>query len=215
MEWVVPNLEEVKANLLKIQKKVDGELRFTSRERNWSAVMAANFTGGLIAKQLGLLDWDMKPIYKEVTAYIADLKQETIMPTNNIASVLGDFILRHSTNMLVVDDGADQRTHKPKFPILEPKGDLIIRYEPDTQLMYVIAKRFKQDCVESQIDYKDTLRALERKGMFKSTVTKRMSKGMKVVAPGVHALVFDCNNSDFFDIDKFVDSQLDIKDTEE
>ena len=215
MQWVVPNLEEVKNNLLKIQKKVDGELRFTSRERNWSAVMAANFTGGLIARQLGLIDWDMKPIYKKVTAYIADLKRETIMPTSNIASVLGDFILRHSINMLVVDDGADQRTHRPKFPVLEPKGDLIIRYEPDTRLMYVLANRFKRDCVESQIDYKDTLRALERKGIFKGTVTKRMSKGMKIVSSGVHALVFDCNNSDFFDVDKFVDSQLDIKDTEE
>lgn len=215
MQWVVPNLEEVKQSLLKIQKKVDGELRFTSRERNWSAVMASNFTGGLIARRLGLIDWDMKRIYKEVTAYIADLKQETIMPASDITSVLGDFILRHGNNILAVDDGADQRTHKPKFPILEPKGDLIIRYEPDTRLMYVIAKRFKQDCVESQIDYKDTLRAFERKGIFTGAVTKRMSKGMKVVAPGVHALVFDCNNSDFFDIDKFVDSQLDIKDTEE
>jgi hypothetical protein len=81
--------------------------------------------------------------------------------------------------------------------------------------MYVLANRFKRDCVESQIDYKDTLRALERKGIFKGTVTKRMSKGMKIVSSGVHALVFDCNNSDFFDVDKFVDSQLDIKDTEE
>jgi hypothetical protein len=87
---------------------------------------------------------------------------------------------------------------------LEPKGELLIRYEPDTKKLFFAAKPFKNDCVKFQVNYKDTLQQLQKKGIFTGTMNKRLSKGMKVVAPGVHSLVFDCSNSDFLDMDGLV-----------
>ena len=70
--------------------------------------------------------------------------------------------------------------------------------------MYIVAKHFKKDCVESQASYKDTITELKAKGIFVKADTKQMSKGMRVTSPGVHALIFDCSVPDFIDMDAVV-----------
>jgi hypothetical protein len=203
-KWLVDNLEEAKNTALGIQAKIDKELKLTQRERFWSAVVAANITGGLIAKTCGLIDWDMKAIYKWATQMILGLREEVKPPVNDVMAVIGDYINRHMQNIVVVNDEADRRTNMAFSPTLEPKGELLIRYEPDTKKMFFAAKPFKNDCVKFQVNYKDTLQQLQKKGIFTGTMNKRLSKGMKVVAPGVHSLVFDCSNSDFLDMDGLV-----------
>jgi hypothetical protein len=207
VRWLVGNLEEAKQTLLGIQAKLDKELKLTQRERFWSAVVAANITGGLIAKNLGLINWDMKAIYKWAAQLILSLRVEVKPPASDAVAVLGDYINRHMQNVLVVDDAADGRTNLLKQPLLEPKGDLLIRYEPDTQKMFIAAKQFKEDCVKFQVNYKDTLYKLEKRSIYLGTTTKRLSKGMKIMSPGVHCLMFNCANSDFISMDGLVDTE--------
>ena len=203
-KWLVDNLEEAKNTVLGIQAKIDKELRLTQRERFWSAVVAANITGGLIAKNIGLIDWDMKAIYKWATQMILGLRSEVKPPASDVMAVVGDYINRHMQNILVVNDDVDRRTAMPSLPTLEPKSELLIRYEPDTKKMFLAAKPFKSDCVKFQVNYKDTLQQLEKKGIFLGTTNKRLSKGMKIVAPGVHCLIFNCANSEFISMDGLV-----------
>lgn len=209
VRWLVSNLEEAKHTLLGIQAKLDRELKLTQRERFWSAVAAANITGGLIAKNLGLISWDMKAIYKWAAQMILSLRIEVKPPASDVVAVLGDYINRHMQNILVVDDGVDRRTTLLKQPLQEPKGDLLLRYEPDTKKLFVVARQFKEDCVKYQVNYKDTLQKLELRGIFLGTANKRMSKGMKVLSPGVHALVFDCANSEFISMDNLLEAETD------
>ena len=67
IKYVLNNLEEVKSGLIAIQQKIDAEMHLTNRERFWSAVIACNLTGGLIAKNLKLHDFDMREIYQWAT----------------------------------------------------------------------------------------------------------------------------------------------------
>lgn len=203
-KWLVENLEEAKNTVLGIQSKIDKELRLSQRERFWSAVVAANITGGLIAKNCGLLDWDMKAIYKWATHMILGLRADVKPPASDVMSVIGDYINRHMQNILVVNDEVDRRTNMATLPTLEPKGELLVRYEPDTKKMFLAAKPFKNDCVKYQVNYKDTLSQLEKKGIFLGTTNKRLSKGMKVVSPGVHCLIFNCASSEFISMDDLV-----------
>jgi hypothetical protein len=202
--WLVENLEEAKSTALGIQAKIDRELRLTQRERFWSAVVASNITGGLIAKNLGLIDWDMRAIYAWATNMILTLRVEVKPPSSDVLSVIGDYINRHMQNILVVNGEVDRRTNMAMLPTLEPKGELSIRYEPDTKRMYMAAKPFRSDCVKFQVNYKSTLNELGKKGIFLGTTNKRLSKGMKIVAPGVHTLMFDCSNAEFFNMDEIV-----------
>lgn len=207
-DWLVNNLEEAINTCLSIQAKIDKELKLTQRERFWSAVMAANITGGLIAKQLGLISWDMKRIYKWATGMLLGLREDVKPPATDVSAVIGDYVNRRIQNILVVNDGVDRRSNMPALPLMEPRGDLTIRYEPDTKLMYLAAKAFKDDCAKYQVNYKETLAELEKKGIFTGRVVKRLSKGMKVVSPGVQSLVIDCSNSEFLDMDEFIQPEL-------
>ena len=202
--YLVNNLEDAKSNMLAIQQKIDKEMRLTNKERFWSAVIACNLTGGLIARMLGLHDYDMKAIYAWSMQMLTTVRQDIAPPANNSSSVIGDYLNRHIQNMLVVNNETDKRTHMHSAPIQEPRGELYIRYEPDTKLMFIVAKHFKKDCVESQASYKDTLHELKTKGIFLKGDTKQMSKGMRVTSPGVYALIFDCSVADFIDIDAMV-----------
>ena len=205
-EWLVRNREEAEATTRSIQAKIDRELKLTQRERFWSAQIAANITGGLIAvKYLKLMNWDMQRIYLWATEkLLASLRDDVKPPATDTATVIGDYLNRHISNVLVVNDAVDLRTNMPMLPQMEPKGELLIRYEPDTKKMYFAAKHFKNDCVTYQVNYKETLDELKKTGVYLGTGVKRLAKGMKMATPGVHCLIFDTSANSFLDIDTLV-----------
>jgi hypothetical protein len=203
-QWLVNNLEEAKKTCLEIQAKLDRELKLTPRERFWSAVVAANITGGLIALKLGLIDWDMKRLYKWACEMLTGLRADVAPPATDAATIIGDYINRHMQNILVVNDKVDMRSQMPSLPQLEPRGELIIRFEPDTKRMFLSAKAFKDDCVKFQVNYRDTLKRLGDVGIYTGTAVKRLSKGMKVASPAVYCLQIDCSGKDFISVDEFV-----------
>ena len=208
IKWLVNNLEEAVATVLKIQNKIDAELKLTPPERFWSAVAACNITGGLIANSLNLSTYDMKAIYAWVCQTIQGMRDEIKPPADDAAVIIGDYINRHMQNILVVKADNDNRTAAGSLPTYEPRGELLIRYEPDTKQMFFVTSQFKKDCVERQINYKDTLRELKERGYLAGNPNKRMSKGMKITSPAVHTLQFDCTNSGFIDMDGLIVSEL-------
>lgn len=204
-EYIVQNLEYVKEQLRDVQAKIDFEFKISSKERFWSAAIAANITGGLLAKKLGLLDWDMQRIYRWAGAtLLPQLREDVKTPVENSVAVLGDFINGHMQNILVVNEEVDARSQMAPLPMMEPRGDLIIRYEPDTKMMYIAARGFKEHCSKFQINYRATLKDLEKRGIHVDSVNKRLSKGMKITSPAVRTLVFDCSVADFLDIDSML-----------
>lgn len=136
------------------------------------------------------------------------MREEIKAPADDAAVIVGDYINRHMQNILVVKADIDNRTAAGSLPTYEPRGELLIRYEPDTKQMFFVTSQFKKDCVERQINYKDTLRELKERGFLAGNPNKRMSKGMKITSPAVHTLQFDCTNSGFIDMDGLVVSEL-------
>ena len=208
IKWLVSNLEEAVEAMLKIQQKIDAELKLTPPERFWSAVAACNIAGGLVAKNLGLCDYDMKAIYAWVCRTIQGMRDEIRAPSDDATVIVGDYINRHMQNILVVKADIDNRTSVQSMPTLEPRGELRIRYEPDTKQMFFVTSQFRKDCVDRQINYKDTIRELKEKGFLVATPNKRMSKGMKITSPAVHTLQFNCQNTGFIDMDGLIVSEL-------
>jgi hypothetical protein len=208
VKWLVNNLEEAVKTVLNIQAKIDAELKLTPPERFWSAVAACNITGGLIANSLNLAEYDMKAIYAWVCKTIQGMREEIKAPADDVTAIIGDYINRHMQNILVVKADTDKRTAAASLPTYEPRGELRIRYEPDTKQMFFVTSQFKKDCVERQISYKDAIRELKERGFVVGTPNKRMSKGMKITSPAVHTLQFDCTNSGFIDMDGLLESEL-------
>ena len=196
IQWLINNQEDAIALLRKVQARIDRELQVTSKERFWSAVAACNITGGLIARSIGLIDIDMGRVYEWMISMLNEMRGEVKAPELDPTSILGEFINAHAQNALVVNGLADARTKLFGMPLLEPRGELLLRYEPDTQDLFISAKAFKDFCVKYQINYRDTLKAMAESGVYVDTVNKRMSKGMKLISPAVRVLHFSAEGFD-------------------
>ena len=209
-QWLVNNLEDAIDLMRQVQAKLDREVQFTQRERFWSGVVACNIAGGLLAKNLGLHDYDMKNIYEWVKVMLGDMRQEIKPPQASPLTVLGEFINSHINNAVVVNGIVDARTKMDAAPLMEPRGELMLRYEPDTKELFVSVKAFKDFCVRQQINHKGTLKELEKIGVYRESINKRLSKGMKVVSPAVRVLKFDASQSEYLQLngDEDRDSEL-------
>jgi hypothetical protein len=100
-------------------------------------------------------------------------------------------------NILIINDGVDRRSKMVEIPDLEPKQELMIRYERDTAKVYITASSFREYCGARNIAYRSTINAMKAKGLYLDAENKRMSKGMKVNTVPVQALIFDANHPDF------------------
>jgi energy-coupling factor transporter ATP-binding protein EcfA2 len=199
---VLANMEQVATKCLAMQAKIDKELQLLPKERFWSATVAANIQAGLLAKECNLIDWDMKRIYMWACDRVEKLRKETDAPLNGAEQVVGDYLYRYMQNILVVNDATDRRTNLPSAPIREPRGELLIRIEPDTKMMFILAKPFKEYCVKYQIGYNETLNKLEQEGRLVKRAGKRLSKGMAVSGDNVHCLWFKLDE-DFVNVDDY------------
>jgi hypothetical protein len=204
IQWLVNNLEEAKQLLAKVQARLDRDLQLTSRERFWSASVASNITGGLIAKGLGLINFDMKAVYAWALTMVNGIRSEVKPPQSNPIATLGEFINEHINNALVVSGNVDTRSGMNALPTLEPRGELLIRYEPDTKMLYIAAKQFKTYCVEQQTNYSKLLNDLKALGVYQKAENKRMAAGMKVNSPSTRALWFDGSTSEFLQVDSMI-----------
>lgn len=195
--WLVNNPEEFKQTLRQVQAKIDKEINFSSRERFWSALAACNITGGLIAKSLGLHDYDMRAIYEWMISMLKNMRQDITPPAPTLTGMIGEFLNSHLMNTLVVNGDVDARTKLEALPVMEPRGELLVRFEPDKKRLYIAVSAFRRYCTERQIHYKDLTQELQRKGVLLGLINKRLSKGMKMVSPAVRVLEMDVSSGEF------------------
>lgn len=196
--YILENYEDVKAFYLTVQNKFDTVLKLSQRERFWSATAAANMTGIYIAvNKLQLMDWDIAAIFKWTCKMLLGLRGTTEPPVTSDSEVFGDFLLHHMDNILIVNDGVDLRSKMHALPILEPRRELLVRYEPDMQRVFIVPSAFRNYCSARSIGYRETLKKLKAMGLYIGTDKKRMSKGMAMNTTAVHVLVFDAKHSEF------------------
>jgi hypothetical protein len=201
ISWLVNNLEEAIDLVKKVQARLDKEVQFTARERFWSATAACNIAGGLIARHLGLHDFDMPAVYEWLKEMLGEMRHDVKPPQSTPVTTLGEFLNSHVINTLVVNGEVDARSNLSAMPTQEPRGELLVRYEPDTQHVYVAAKQFKDFCIKQQVNYKNLLKQLGDLEVYTEPCNKRMSKGMKIVSPPIRTLKFDASKSEFLRID--------------
>jgi len=56
------------------------------------------------------------------------------------------------------------------------------------------------------------VKKLKAKGIYVRADTIRLSKGLQITSINVHAIEFDCSNSEFIDMDVFVEAAKETED---
>lgn len=201
MHHVVNNIDKVRDMLKLIQAQTDSSAHLSQRERIWSNMAAIALTGGTIASALGLHNIDVARVARWASAHLANAV-ETTQASIDGSDSLAAYINQNINNVLIIDDS--DTAYKP-IALREPRGELLIRYEPNTKTIYLAAPPFKAWCVKKQVGYNALVNSLTASGLDVRIDKKRMAKGTLLSTPPANALVIHDPHSRVFDMDTFVD----------
>jgi energy-coupling factor transporter ATP-binding protein EcfA2 len=212
-KYLVGDLEAAIDLMMQVQQQLDKDVGLTNRERFWSAIVACNIAGAIMAKDLGILpDFNIARVYRWIVQELKVMRTEVKAPTATQSSVIGEFMNSHRASVLVINGEADKRSGMEQLPILEPKfNDLFVRIEPDNKRIYINAKQFRKYCSDNQITLKDVLGSLQADKAYLGQVKKRLGKGTKIVSASVDAYLFDMANPHFQETDNFIEESKTAK----
>ena len=196
LQYVVPNLDNVINTTRKIQERIDMAANLEGRERFWSGVVATIISAGLITKTLNLHDFDMKRVYAWSIRTVEDMRYKVSAPEVKIQDIIGEFVLKYHSNVLVINGNADARNGLSSPPQVEPKGELLIRYEPDTKELALSKKMFRKFCTDSQVTFSDLLKQAEVDNILLGDKKKHMTKGTRLVSTPTDVVIFNAEGFD-------------------
>ena len=195
VQHMVANLDSVKKLLIETQKRFDADAKLSQKQRFYSAGAAMAFTAGIIANELGLIKVDTAKVWTWAVNYFSNLRESVQSAKADPLASLGAYLNEFNRNLLVVDDANDKRTGLTKAPLKIPYGPLMIRFEPDTGLLWIAVDQLRLWCTKKQIGYSgiiDGVKALDPDAVIKK---KGMAKGSELDTFQVNALGFNAEKA--------------------
>lgn len=202
VQFLIRNFSLALDTLERMGQIIDTKAALTNRERHWSAMVATHLTGGLMARQAGLLsftnedftrvvDW----IVKQLIARMSKAKSSA----QDFSSILGAFLADHVNDALIIRSTATRKLNPTGLdaPIREPRGKLCVRYEPDTQNIYVRRTLFRKYCSDQQVSYAQVLKYMTATKRFLGERKMRLAKGLAFSHPE-DVLVFHDPEGNYF-----------------
>jgi hypothetical protein len=200
-QWIISNLDIVKASLLETQKSIDKAWNITGEDRKYSATLAAVFLGAQIAKQLGIHNIDLEPVKHAIKIELEKSRIEIKARDFDAMETLTAFLHENLKNTLVINSKSDSRTGLQEAPLLKPINELRVRIEPDTNTIYIPCGIMRSHLEENgNVSYDDFVNKLRDNSVLRrrSGDSKIMHKGLEISGSGQRCLWID--NSSFEEI---------------
>lgn len=197
IQHIISNMDTVKQALLDMQHKVDSELNLDQTDRHYSHYLSSCFVGALIAQKLGLHDIDISRVYKYATEEVLRARNETTSAVGDLALVaeetLTSYINENINNALVINKG---NTGLPQAPIVNPKGQLKLRFSPDSKELVIPATEIRNFFSKRQVDVRESMHLMVKAKLVKhdgKSIPFRIGSGAlgNLVGGQVRCYVFD------------------------
>lgn len=182
IQWVINNKEEVRSTVESVRVRLDKAAGLGPEARFWSNGNAAILAGLIIAKKLGFVDYDIGGVYKWVVGELLSRRSYVSDAGSSVTQILNNYLAENYNNLLKIDSTEDLRGKNNNgldqlVPVgASPRGTLIARFEPDTKMLFLRIKPFREWCVDQQINYQGVVDELKSKMDAKRT-KKRLTKG--------------------------------------
>ena len=196
-QYILNNVDECKNVLAFVRKKIDEAAKLQADERFWSSMCATTIAGAIIAKKVGLINYDIKLLTKFILSELAKSKEGNFDFDMNAEQILSDYMAENYNNILRIkstDDARKQSTGLDHLilPDATPRVQLVARYEYDIKKLYLLPKPFRMWCSKQQIDYSNLLDAL-KSGRTKAKKEKvRLGRGTNMNMPSADVLTLLC-----------------------
>ena len=197
VQYIMSNLEECKALVIEVQKRVDKAAGLTAQNRFWSAMVATVIAGLIIAKRAGLVDYDTSTLTQwAVTELLGRNQRVSADMTIPVKELVNDYIHEKWQNILWIKSTQDLRgSHNSGLddlvvPDAQPKGQLVARFETDTKKIYLLPKPFKKWCGDQQINFTALVEEMKSK-LGAKKMKMRLSKGTHMNLPPSDVIAVD------------------------
>jgi hypothetical protein len=197
IQHVMNDLDGVKALIRKVQTRVDEQAGLTAENRFWSVGVTMTLTGLLIAKRIGLIDYDLKNLFNWSIELLKENKRNVNDMGASVEATLNDYIHEHWSNVLWIKSTDDLRKQNENgldsliVPEALPRGKLVARYETDLKRAYLVPKPLKAWCIDQQINYTAFVDNL-RNSLGARKAKMRLSKGTHMNLPPTDVIIVDC-----------------------
>lgn len=146
MRYVIRNLASIEARVHEKMRYVDIKAGIEGAERFWSAVAATVLVSGEIARDIGLLNYNVELIDRWLfEKQFPSMRGVVNDEYSNPASILSDYIERHNSRILVTDmDTLGGR--KVPYVVREPRGDMVGHLLKAEGILLLNKTAFKDHC---------------------------------------------------------------------
>ena len=171
IKYLAATQDDHKAKIANLMLRIQDKVNSRPEERYWVAVIAVVIYGGLIAKKLGLIQFELAVVMEWACAQLEGMRTVKIDQdrSNDAPAILAEFIDAHSSGRLVVDIKGKSNAHRAVVVVKEPRAPLCIRQEMgegEVNHLY-IARRVLSDWLGRKgISYTAFKKELSRTGVL-------------------------------------------------
>jgi hypothetical protein len=171
-----------RGKLENIMDKIDARTDAMAEERYWSAIASCALYGGMVAKSLGLIDFDLAPVSAWIVEAIKDMRGVRKDSAPDCIAVLGQFLTEHAHRQVVIGSSG-------AF-VEAPRGKVVSRSEPD--VLYINRTEIKAWANRCYASHSKLNKELTEKGILKrDDVRKVLTQGTDVQTSQVHCWQID------------------------
>ena len=215
VQYVMTHREEVDSIFEQVRRRLSVDVKLDQSDRFHAMAFAVAITGGIVAYKAGLHHFDLQSVYMAAVGHLKSIKQEVIAPVTDASraaiETLAIFLNENLPNTLVINN---QITGVPQAPIQSPRGPLRVRFEPDTNEIWIPANLLRDYFVDRQVDFKSALKEMVAQEVLKyggAATGKRLGSGALAgfEATSIRSYCFDARQLGM-DTDAFQSSLLTV-----
>lgn len=223
-DYLVKYRNIIRERLNAMRLMYDGSAMDATMERFWTAMIACNITGGWIASELGLIDWDMSELQNYGFEVLNEARRN--MPSNRsllnehkpimvdgcikpakataelsdvdfdlFREIIASFLNDTIDNTLTINH-ANANDTSP-MPKKEPRNSLVVRFEPNVSNLYINEAKFRNHCVSMQGNYHHMREMLVKSGACTPPMAFNLGEGLRTATASQRCLIFDVKHALF------------------
>ncbi|HEX8838195.1 MAG TPA: DUF927 domain-containing protein [Candidatus Acidoferrum sp.] len=184
-------LTKIKALLKTMYMEIYRETQWEHKHRFWVRTLACAAVGGIIARQLGLIECSVDRIIR----WVIDTLKERVEPEKKIWQVgaFGHFLNSKLGERLTVDD-AWTFAHRNVVLIEPRKGQLSIRHEEKINRYLISTSALRSYCIENGFNYGELTRFLTEQRVITGKSRQILGAGTQYAGAQVWVIAVDGNH---------------------
>lgn len=179
--YIAQHIGEIREGIRKVEDTIVKLAKCSGEERFWVSGVACAIFGGMLARKLGLIAFEVQPIFQWVLGQFGQLRDTVAESVLDEVTLLGAYLDEFTANRLVVGNEHNDPLKRIK-PFKVPHGELYHRLELDTGKLYINQSHLRRELINRNVDYGRFKKALTSQGILVGVRRIVLGKGTEFIS---------------------------------